>query len=62
MADNEFEGEVSDNESDISFHGESECEGEDSGGEDVREQVAGTTTDDRATTPKKAKAKRKKKK
>lgn len=62
MADNEFEGEVSDNESNISFRGESECEGEDSGGEDVREQVAGTTTDDRATTPKKAKAKRKKKK
>ena len=30
MADNEFEGEVSDNESVlISFHGESECEGED---------------------------------
>lgn len=33
MVDNEFEGEVSDNESNISFCGESECEGEDSGGE-----------------------------
>ena len=62
MADNEFEGEISDNDSDISFHGESECEGEDSGGEDVREQVAETTTDERTATPKKVKAKRKKKK
>ena len=62
MADNEFEGEISDNESDVSLHGESECEGEDSGGEDVREQVAATTTDERTATPKKAKAKKKKKK
>lgn len=62
MADNELEGEVSDNDSDISFHGDSECEGEDSGGEDVREQVPETATDERASTPKKVKAKRKKKK
>lgn len=61
MADNELEGEVSDNDSDISFHGDSECEGEDSGREDVREQVP-ETTDERAATPKKVKAKRKKKK
>lgn len=62
MAENEFEGEISDNESDISLHGESECEGEDSGGEDAREQVTETTADDRTATPRKAKAKRKKKK
>lgn len=41
MVDNEFEGEISDNESDLSFWGESECEGEDSGGEDVWEFVIG---------------------
>lgn len=62
MADNELEGEISDNESDLSLRGESECEGEDSGGEDVREPVTGTTSDDRAATPKKSKAKKKKKK
>ena len=61
MADNEFEGEASDNESNTSFRGESECEGEDSGGE-VPEQVIDGTTDERAATPKKGKAKRKKKK
>ena len=62
MAENEFEGEISDNESDVSLHGESECEGEDSGGEDVREPVAERTSDDRTATPKKGKAKKKKKK
>ncbi|RMX47403.1 hypothetical protein pdam_00019330 [Pocillopora damicornis] len=62
MADNELEGEISDNESDLSLRGESECEGEDSGGEDVREPVTGTTSGDRAATPKKSKAKKKKKK
>lgn len=62
MAENEFEGEISENESDVSLHGESECEGEDSGGEDVREPVTETTTDDRTATPRKAKAKKKKKK
>lgn len=62
MAENEFEGEISDNESEVSLHGESECEGEDSGGEDVREPVTETTTDDRTATPRKAKAKKKKKK
>ena len=63
MAENELEGEISDNESEVSLHGESECEGEDSGAEDVREQqVTETTADDRAATPRKAKAKKKKKK
>ena len=62
MAENEIEGEISDNESDVSLHGESECEGEDSGGEDVREPVTETTSDDRTATPKKGKAKKKKKK
>ena len=62
MADNEVEGEISENESDISLHGESECEGEDSGGEDVREQIAATTTDERPVTPRKGKVKKKKKK
>lgn len=62
MAENEFEGEISDNESEVSLHGESECEGEDSGGEDVREPATETTPDDRIATPKKAKAKKKKKK
>lgn len=63
MADNELEGEISDNESDVSLHGESECEGEDSGGEDVPEPVyTETTAGDRAATPKKSKAKKKKKK
>ena len=62
MADNEVEGEISENESDISLHGESECEGEDSGGEDVREQIAATATDERPVTPRKCKVKKKKKK
>ena len=63
MAENEFEGEISDNESDVSLHGESECEGEDSdGGEYGHEQVTETTPDDRTATPKKGKAKKKKKK
>lgn len=62
MADNEVEGEISENESDISLHGESECEGEDSGGEDVREQIAATATDERPATPRKGKVKKKKKK
>ena len=62
MADNEVEGEISENESDISLHGESECEGEDSGGEDVREQIAATAIDEGAVTPRKGKVKKKKKK
>lgn len=64
MADNEVEGEISENESDISLHGESECEceGEDSGGEDVREQIAATAIDEGPVTPRKGKVKKKKKK
>lgn len=58
MADNELEGEGSDNESDVSFHCDSECEGEDSG--EVPEQVA-EVCDERTATPKKGKSKRKKK-
>lgn len=62
MADNEVEGEISENESDVSLHGESECEGEDSGGEDVREQIPATAIDERPVTPRKGKVKKKKKK
>ena len=62
MAENEVEGELSDNESDISFHGESE--GEDSGVDDVldRERVAERTSDDHTLGSKKVKPKKKKKK
>lgn len=59
MADNEIEGEGSDNESDVSFHCDTECEGEDSGGE-VPEQLA-EICEERSATPKKGKSKRKKK-
>ncbi|XP_074629732.1 tubulin polyglutamylase TTLL13-like isoform X2 [Acropora palmata] len=59
MADNEIEGEGSDNESDVSFHCDTECEGEDSGGE-VPEQLAEICYE-RTATPKKGKSKRKKK-
>lgn len=62
MVENEFEGEISDNESDVSLCGESECEGEDSGGEDVCELVMEMILDDWIVILKKGKVKKKKKK